>query len=151
MKNEKGNVLLTMVVVIGIFVGVAAVGSALNLITIPWLRFDSKVQMERDIVRKTFNADNALYNYHWFQERAGSIKALESQIVIADSSVKSFEATAGPRSEWGFEDKGEHARLSAVAQGLKNERRSQIEEYNARLNEADRSMFADDLPLFFEL
>lgn len=134
-----------------IFTGLGIVSSALNLITIPWLKFDSKVNMERGIVKKTYNAENALYNYHWFQERAGSIKALESQIVIADKAVADFETDAGPRSTWGFEDKGEHARLSAIAQGLKNERRSQVEEYNARAGEADRAMFVDGLPLFFNL
>lgn len=47
-----------------ILIGISVIGSALNLITIPWLRFDQKVQMERDIVKKTYDAENAIYNYH---------------------------------------------------------------------------------------
>jgi hypothetical protein len=132
-------------------VAISVVGVALNLITIPWLGFSSKVQMNRDVVKKTYNADNALYNYHWFQERAGSIKALDQQIVIADKAVTDFETSAGPRKEWTFEDKNEASRLRSVAQGLKNERKSQVEEYNAKAGEADKAMFVDGLPLFFNL
>lgn len=134
-----------------LLIGTAVVGTAMNIITIPWLRLNSKVQMERDINTKTFNADNAIYNYHWFQERAGSIKALEAQIVIADKTVTDFKTDAGPREKWTFEDKTESSRLSAVAQGLKNERESQVKEYNARASEADRAIFKDELPLFFPL
>lgn len=134
-----------------IIIGVGIIATATDIITIPWLNLNSRVRMERDITRKTFDANNAIYNYHWFQERAGSIKALDAQIIIADQAVKDFETAAGSRDKWTFEDKNESARLRAVAQGLKNERKSQAEEYNARANEADRQMFVDDLPLFFNL
>lgn len=145
------EIILTIAITSLFVFGLAVVGSALNLVTIPWLRFDSKVNMERGIVKKTYNADNALYNYHWFQERAGSIRALDQQIVIADKAVVDFELLAGSRKDWTFEDKNEDSRLRAVAQGLKSERRSQVEEYNARAGEADRAMFVDELPLFFTL
>ncbi len=145
------KVFLIVLAFLGVTTGLAVVGSALNLITIPWLRFDSKVNMERDLVKKVYNTDNALYNSHWFQERAGSIKALESNIVIADNAAKEFDTAAGPRKDWTFEDKTESARLHAVAQGLKSERNSQIEEYNARASEADRAVFVDGIPTFFQL
>lgn len=135
----------------GIFIAVGLTASALNLITIPWLKFDTKVNMERNIIKKTYDANNAIYNYHWFQERSGSIKALDAQIITADQAVKDFELSAGSRDKWTFEDKNEDSRLRSIAQGLKNERRSQVEEYNARAGEADRQMFVDDLPLFFNL
>lgn len=105
--------------------------------------------MNRDVVRKTFNADNALYNYHWFQERAGAIKALDQQIVIADKAVSDYKADA-PKIQT-FEDKTELARLRSVAQGLRSQRASFVNEYNAKAGEADKSMFVDGLPLFFNL
>lgn len=154
MKKQNGFIGAALAIFLGLvvlMVGSALVASAFNLITIPWLRFDSKVNMERGIVKKTYNADNALYNAHWFQERAGSIKALEANIVTADTAVTDFETAAGPRKDWTFEDKTEDARLRAVAQGLKSERKSQIEEYNARAQEADRAIFVDGIPLFFKL
>lgn len=150
MKKQNGFVGVILLAIVGM-IALGVLGSALNLITIPWLRFDSKVNMERDIVKKTYNADNAIYNSHWFQERAGSIKALDSNILTAESAAKDFDTTAGPRKEWTFEDKTESARLHAVAQGLKSERKNQVEEYNARANEVDRSMFVDGIPMFFQL
>lgn len=149
-KQNGGFVGVALLIILGM-VGMAALGSAVNLITIPWLKFDSKVQMNRDIVTKTFDADNALYNYHWFKERAGAIEATTAQIVIADNAVATFKKEAGDREKWTFEDKNESARLSAVAQGLRSQKESLVKEYNARMKEADRSLFAEELPLFFSL
>lgn len=154
MNKNKGNVLIGIVAVVGIiggFIALAALGSALNLITIPWLKFDSKVNMERNIVTKTYNADNALATYHWFKEKAGSIKTAEQNITVALTAVKSFEESAGPRKDWTFEDKGEHARLSAVYQGAVSYYNSVVNEYNAKASQEDKAIFKDELPLFFNL
>lgn len=136
--------------IIGLIV-LAAVGSALNLITIPWLTFDSKVQMNRDIVTKTYNADNALYNYHWFQEQAGQIKTASQNIDVASSTMTSFESSAGARSTWTFEDKDEDNRLRQVLEGTRAYYNSLVNDYNAKAGEVDRSIFQNDLPLFFNL
>ncbi len=141
---------ITILVFGGLFM-LAVLGSAMNLITIPWLKFDNQVQMNRDIVTKTYNADSALYNYHWFKERQQAIIATEAQIQNAKDAQASFEATAGPRKDWTFEDKTEDARLGTVVLGLKNHYQEIVAEYNARANEADRSIFSQDLPLFFSL
>lgn len=150
MKQKNGFVGIVLLVIVGM-VALASLGSAMNLITIPWLKFDSKVQMNRDIVTKTYNADNAIYNYHWFQERAGAIKALDGKIKIADNAVETFKLEAGNRDKWTFEDKNEYSRLQSVAQGLKSQREDFVKEYNAKAGEADREMFVDGLPLFFNL
>lgn len=140
-----------IIAVLGGFFALAVIGSAMNLITIPWLKFDRQVQMNRDIVTKTYNADNALYNYHWFKEKAEYVKATAAKVKIADESVTSFEASAGPRTAWTFEDKTEAARLRAVAQGLRGAYEESVAEYNARMKQADRAIFAEELPLFFSL
>lgn len=142
--------LITIGSIIGLF-ALAAVGTALNLITIPWLTFNSKIQMNRDIVTKTYNADNALYNYHWFQEKAGEIKAASQNIDVTQKAVTDFELAAGARSTWTFEDKTEDARLRAVAEGNKTYYNTLVQDYNAHANEVDRSIFQDGLPLFFSL
>ena len=136
--------------VVGIFV-LGAIGTALNLITIPWLKFNSQIQTNRGIVEQTYNADNALYNYHWFKERAESIKATATKAKIAEETHKEFVASAGVRSEWTFEDKTEDARLRTVTLGLKTQYEDLVAEYNARMKQADRSIFAEELPLFFSL
>lgn len=136
--------------ILGLFM-LSVLGSAMNLITIPWLKFDRQVQMNRDIVTKTYNADNALYNYHWFKERAESIKSTENQIVNAKLQVDSFRESTGPRKDWTFEDKNEDARLNAIVLGLKNHYEEIVAEYNAKSQESDRAIFKDELPLFFNL
>lgn len=141
---------IAILTVIGV-IGLGVLGSALNLITIPWLKFDAQVQTNRDIVTKTYNADNALYNYHWFQERAGTITATASKAKLADAALTSFESSAGVRSSWSFEDKTEDARLRTVSLGLHSQYEDLVTEYNAKAGEVDRAMFVDGLPLFFNL
>lgn len=150
-KGAAGVVVLIVLGVIGVSLALAVVGSALNLITIPWLKFNRQVNMERDIVSKTYNADNALYNYRWFKDRAEAITALEKTIVQAEAAIDSFEASAGARSTWTFEDKTEHSRLNAVAQGQKAQYNSLVGEYNSRAQQVDRAIFIDNLPLFFSI
>lgn len=134
----------------GLFI-LSIIGSTLNLITIPWLKFDAQVQTNRDIVTKTYNADNALYNYHWFQERAAAIKALDQTIAQSTAAQASFEASAGARSTWTFEDKTEDNRLRQVVLGQQAQYNSLVNEYNARAGEVDRNIFQDGLPTFFNL
>lgn len=139
-----------LLTVMGLIV-LAGIGSALNLITIPWHMFDSKVQMNRDIVTKTYNADNALYNYHWFQEKAGEIKAADQNITVNQKALDDFESSAGARSTWTFDDKNEDSRLRSVVQGTRTYYNDLVNDYNAHANEVDRSIFQDGLPLFFNL
>lgn len=141
----------SVLAILVMFFLLAMIGSALNLVTIPWLRLDSQVNMNRDIVKKTYQADNALYNYHWFQERSEAIKATKVQIDNAKLSQQAYESSAGPRKEWTFEDKTESARLNAVVLGLQNHYQEIVAEYNARANEVDRAIFQDGLPLFYSL
>lgn len=149
--KEKGSIIgWVLLSIVGLFLLTVA-ASAMNLITIPWLKFNRQVQMNRDIVTKTYNADNALYNYHWFQERAAGITALEKKIVNADDALASYETSAGPRTGWTFEDKTEDSRLRTISTGLKAQYQDIVAEYNARAGEADRAIFKDGLPLFFNL
>jgi len=129
----------------------AYLGTAFNLITLPWLKFDRKVQTNQDIITKTYNADNALYNYHWFKQQKEDIDATSNKVTQADRAVKDFEGSAGPRDKWTFEDKTEDARLRAVAQGLRSHYEDLVAEYNARAKSADRAIFNDQLPLYIGL
>lgn len=154
MNTQKGSAAVIILIVLGViasFFVLAVIGSALNLITIPWLKFDRQVQMERDIVSKTYNADNALYNYRWFKDRAEAIKALDKTIEQSWQAVSDFEFNAGLRADWTFEDKTEASRLRAVAQGQKAQYNSLVGEYNSRAQQVDRAIFIDDLPLFFSI
>lgn len=137
------------VTVVGI--GLALIGSALNLITIPWLTFDSKVNMDRGIVTQTYNADNALYNYHWFQETAGEIVTAQQNIDVASSTLAEFRANAGKQSTWGYAEQTEYSNLLTASEGTITYYNGLVNTYNAKAKEADKSMFVNGLPLFFNL
>lgn len=142
-----GAILVVMVLVVGLGV----VGTAMNLITIPWLKFNRQVEMNRNIVNKTYDADNALQTYHWFKEQAGQITALEQTITQSEAAQTDFEASAGARKDWTFEDKTEDNRLRQVVLGQKAQYNSLVQEYNAKASETDKAVFKDELPLFFNL
>lgn len=54
--NNKGFIGWVLLVIVGVVL-LGIVGTALNLITIPWLKFNRQVQMNRDIVAKTYTAE----------------------------------------------------------------------------------------------
>ena len=150
-KFPTGKVVGIFVLAIVVLFAMAVIGSALNLITIPWLRFDSQVQMNRDIIAKTYDATNAVYNYHWFKQTSGDIKAAQQNIDVAKTQLADFETFAGDHSKWSFDDKTEDARLRSVYTGLQTYTNGLIADYNAHAKEADRSIFQDNLPLFFNI
>ncbi|QIG69791.1 hypothetical protein EVB81_222 [Rhizobium phage RHph_I46] len=99
------------------------------------------------VVSKTFDADNIIYNYEWFKRQYNDIIAFNQKIDIAQSQISRFEESAGPRTNWTFEDKQEANRLNSVVLGLRNQRESMIAEYNAKSSMVNRSIFkTDDLP-----
>lgn len=100
------------------------------------------------VIDKTMDADNVIYNYEWFKQRHEDIEAVDSKIRGADVSVAAFAESAGPRTEWHREDREEHARLSSVALGLKQQRADLAAEYNARSRMTNRAIFkAGDVEL----
>lgn len=100
------------------------------------------------IAEKTMDADNVIANYEWFKQRHEDIAAIDIKIDDADASVTTFAGELGPRADWHREDRIEHARLSAVALGLRQQRADLAATYNARSRMANRSIFkAGDVEL----
>lgn len=151
MSNQKGNIALVVLGAMALIIGLSVVGTAMGIITLPWRKLNRQVETNQGIIDKTYNAENALYNYEWFKQTAQDIKATETKTIDAKAAVTSFEVAAGPRASWTFEDKTEDARLRAVAQGLQNHYTQLVADYNARASQANRAIFKDDLPLFFSL
>lgn len=147
---QKGFAGIVLLIIVGVL-GASVVATAMGIITIPWLKLNRRVQMERDIIQQTYDADNAIYTYEWFKDRHEAIVQSENKIKIAEDVLADFEARAGSRDKWTFEDKNEHARLSSVVAGLKSHRADLIAEYNANSKKVNKSIFKDDLPLFFDL
>jgi hypothetical protein len=153
-NKQTGGVGVAVLVVVGVLLSgvvLTVLGTAFNLITIPWLKFDRKVELNRDLVNETYKTDNALYNYRWFKDREEAIKAQKKKIEIAKAAQADFELSAGPRDKWTFEDKTEDARLRSIVQGNQSAYEEMVGEYNSRAKQVDRAIFKDDLPLFINL
>jgi len=121
------------------------IGTAIYAASLPLRAVSDGVNMAAGITDKTLNADNALYNYEWFKQQVQDIKANQQKAQLADQAVIDFEANAGDRSTWTFEDKTEDSRLRSVAQGLHSQDANLVADYNARASEANRSIFQDGL------
>lgn len=130
-------------------VGYAAAG--LGIIALPLFHLQTKVNTNYQLIQKTYDANNVIYNYEWFKSRYEAIQAIDPKISNAQASVTGFESSAGPRSTWTFEDKTEDARLNSVVLGLQNQKQDLIAEYNARAKEANRNIFQNNLPTFINL
>jgi len=141
------NVLITIAIIIGLLVA----GFAVRIIFFPVHTASKLIETGYDVVDDTLNAENAIYNYEWFKRQKESIDATGKKLVIAKGAVATFKTDAGNRSNWTFEDKGESARLSAVAQGIDSQLEDMIAEYNARTKMANRNIFQDGiLPDFID-
>lgn len=140
----------TIAIIVGFF-GLMLGGSLLGLISLPFLQFGAQVQTNAGIIQQTYNANNALYNYHWFQERQTALTALDQTIGQSQAALTDFEQSAGPRGGWSFDDKTEDNRLRTTVLGQEAQYNSLAGEYNAHAKEVDRAIFKDGLPLFFNL
>lgn len=129
----------------------AVVGRAFRIISLPFWKLDKQIEMNRDIIEKTYDADNAIYNYEWFKQRYEAILALEKKIVIAQASADEHEKKADARGNWTFSEIDEQSRLNAVTQGNKSQYEDIVAEYNSRAKMVNRNIFQDDLPTFFTL
>src|SRR2546429_8735375 len=86
--------------------------TAFNLISLPWLKFNSQVNMNGDIIQKTYNANNAIYNYEWFKERYEAIQAIDNKIANAKQAENDYNAALPKdRTTWSYVEQMESARL----------------------------------------
>lgn len=116
------------------------VGMGLSILTAP-------ARSVTGIVNRTLDSENVIANYEWFKRQNQDVKAIDIRLEASRNAVKSFEASAGPRTTWTFEDKQESSRLNSIVLGLEGQRASMVAEYNARTQMMNRDLFrTSDLP-----
>lgn len=99
------------------------------------------------VIQRTLTTDNIVSNYEWFKQQVQDVGAMDRRLETQHSAMATFEKSAGPRSDWTFEDRTEHARLNAIIAGLEGQRAAMVAEYNARTQMANRDLFrTNDLP-----
>lgn len=140
--NKKGIVKLTIILIVILI---------LVLVTVFyfWLGpriFFAQVDSARDIIDKTYDADNAIYNYEWFKTQYNKIKASELQIDNTYMELDSFKEMYGDAREWDWQSKQDYSILQQTYLGQKNHYESLVADYNARGEMANRNIFKDKLP-----
>lgn len=131
------NVILSVIAILAV-AGIA--GCVVQSVVNPF------VQAGR-VVQKTIDADNVIANYEWFKRQYQDVIAIDVRIAAASTTKQSFEASAGQRDTWKFEDRQEWNRLNSIALGLQGQRASMVAEYNARTQMMNRDLFrTSDLP-----
>lgn len=150
--NTTGIVVLSIIGLIVIIMGGWFLGAAMGIVALPFSKITSQIQMNQDIQNKTYNADNALYNYHWFQETAAQLTAYNQNIQASQAAIAEFKLNAkGDESTWSYAETQQYANMQTTLLGQEQEYNNLAQEYNARSQEADRSIFVNGLPLIFNL
>jgi hypothetical protein len=138
-------------IVVGFFV-LYGLGILMGLITVPFHSASNIVNTKHDVIDKTVNANNAIYNYEWFKQQSEDIVANLKKITNAKASLADFELSAGVRAGWTFEDKTEDARLRSIVLGLQNQQEQMVADYNARAKMANRNIFLNGIvPDFYDV
>lgn len=141
---------IAFVVLFGIM-AIGAIGMGLRILFFPASVATNMIDTAYDANRQIINADNAIYNYEWFKQKYQDIEATKRQYKVAQANYEGYVGSLGDRESWGFEEKGEVARLNSVVLGLQTNLESQIGDYNARASMATRNIFEDSvLPSYID-
>jgi hypothetical protein len=133
-----------MIFALSVFV-LTVVGSIIGIITLPFHAIGNTIDTGHEVIDKTINADNALYNYEWFKQTHEDIKAIENKVSISQQSLDLHKNTYGDPVNWSFSVSEEYSRLSATKQGQMSQLEDVIATYNARAKMANRNIFQDGL------
>lgn len=108
---------------------------------------DKSIDTAYEVVDKTMNGENAIYNYEWFKEQEAYIRQCLKNEEIAKEEWDTFVAMLPEdRAEWTSQDKDEEASLRNSYYALQKLTNKAMEDYNAKSSMVNRAIFKDNLP-----
>ena len=137
------------VVIIAVMLLIALIsgGWVLKAVLLPAKTVTTQIDSAGNIIDKTYNADNAIYNYEWFKTQYEDIQATERIIKNTDTEMDAYKEMYGNVSNWDWQTKQDYNSLQKKFLGQQNYYEDLVAEYNARSNMANREIFKDKLPL----
>ena len=150
MINKKGQLgSIIGIIFLVLICGGLLVGGIyyLKYVLLPVKITTAQIDSAHGIIDKTYNADNAIYNYEWFKTQYEKIQANRNQIQNLKDSLISFKETYGNVTTWDYITKEEYNRLNIMYIGLQNQDETLVADYNARSKMANRNIFDDKLPM----
>lgn len=138
---------ISIIIIIGSIL--AAVGGAwiLKAALLPAMTVTTQIDSAGNVITKTYDADNAIYNYEWFKQQHEDILATERIISNTDTQMKAYKDLYGNASEWDWQTRQDYNSLQTKFLGQQNFYEDLVAEYNARSQMANREIFKDKLPL----
>ncbi len=138
---------ISIIIIVGLIL--AAVGGAwiLKAALLPVMTVTTQIDSAGNVITKTYDADNAIYNYEWFKQQHEDILATERIILNTDTQMKAYKDLYGNASEWDWQTRQDYNSLQTKFLGQQNFYEDLVAEYNARSQMANREIFKDKLPL----
>jgi len=122
-------------------------GWVLKAVLLPAKTVTTQIDSAGNIIDKTYDADNAIYNYEWFKTQYEDIQATERIIRNTKIEMDAYKEMYGNVSGWDWQTKQDYNSLQKKYLGQQNFYEDLVAEYNARSNMANREIFKDKLPL----
>lgn len=122
-------------------------GWVLKAVLLPAKTVTTQIDSAGNIIDKTYDANNAIYNYEWFKTQYEDIQATERIISNTKTEMDAYKEMYGNVSGWDWQTKQDYNSLQKKYLGQQNYYEDLVAEYNARSNMANREIFKDKLPL----
>lgn len=122
-------------------------GWVLKAVLLPAKTVTTQIDSAGNIIDKTYDADNAIYNYEWFKTQYEDIQATARIIRNTKTEMDAYKELYGNVSWWDWQTKQDYNSLQKKYLGQQNYYEDLVAEYNARSNMANREIFKDKLPL----
>ena len=141
------NTIKTISLIIVIIFVVSAVGWGLKAAFLGPKTVTTQIDNAGKIIEKTYDADNAIYNYEWFKQQEADIRATEKQVRNMKAALDEYKEMYGDPKDWDWQTKQDYSSQNTKYIGQKNFCDTLVEDYNARAEMANRNIFQDKLPL----
>lgn len=139
-------VTIVIIAIIGLVI-LGAAGWGIKAVLLPAKTVTTQIDSAGDIISKTYDADNAIYNYEWFKQQYEDIQASERVISNTNAELTSYRELYGNVSTWDWQTKQSYNSMNSKYLGQQNYYEELVAEYNARSSMANRNIFKDKLPL----
>lgn len=135
------------IIAVMLLIGVIMGGFALKAVLLPVKTVTTQIDSAGNIIDRTYDADNAIYNYEWFKTQYEDIQATERIIGNTKTEMDAYKELYGNASGWDWQTKQDYNSMSGKYLGQQNYYEDLVAEYNARSKMANREIFKDKLPL----
>lgn len=149
-KNQNGSVALWILGSIGaivVLIILPVVFAFFGLITLPFLKFQSKVALNQGVITKTYNTDYCLNNYEWFKDTYNQIQQTDTKIANDQAELTQFKTDNGPSSSWNFAQSQQYSNITTDLTGAQNYKADLVGQYDSRTSQLNR-VACKELPLY---